>query len=116
MNRPKWLKPALIGGTIGAVATVIVGFGWGGWVTGAKAEVMVRDQAKAAVVAALAPICVEQSRQDPLAAATLAKLKDTSRYQQSNILMETGWATMPGSEDPMRAVASACMARLAAEF
>lgn len=116
MNNPGWLKPALIGGGIGAVATVIVGFGWGGWVTGAKAEVMVRDEAKAAVVAALAPICVEQSRQDPAAAVTLAKLKDTSKYQRSEVLMDAGWATMPGSDDPMRAVASACMEKLAAEF
>jgi len=116
MNKPEWLKPALIGGGIGAVATVIVGFSWGGWVTGAKAEVMVRDEAKAAVIAALAPICVEQSRQDPAAAATLAKLKDTSKYQRSDVLMDAGWATMPGSDGPVRAVASACMEKLAAEF
>ena len=116
MNTPVWTKPALLGGGIGAVATVIVGFGWGGWVTGAKAEVMVRDEAKAAVVAALVPIFVEQSRQDPAAAATLAKLKESSRYQRSDILMDTGWATMPGSESPMRAVASACMDELATSF
>jgi hypothetical protein len=116
MNTPAWTKPVLIGAGVGAVATLIAGFGWGGWITGAKAEVMVSDQAKAAVVAALAPICVEQSRQDPAAAATLAKLKESSRYQRSEMLMEAGWATMPGSEGADRAVANACMEELAAAF
>ena len=116
MNTPVWTKPALLGGGIGAVATVIVGFGWGGWVTGAKAEVMVRDEAKAAVVAALVPICLEQSRLDPQSIATLAVLKDTSRYQRNDILMEAGWATMPGSTEPNSDVARACMDQLATLF
>jgi hypothetical protein len=30
--------------------------------------------------------------------------------------MDAGWATMPGSDDPNRSVASACMEQLAAQF
>jgi hypothetical protein len=30
--------------------------------------------------------------------------------------MKTGWATMPGSSEPDRNVASACMESLAAQF
>ena len=116
MTSPEWLKPVLIGAGVGAVATVIVGFGWGGWVTGLKAEAMAADRANAEVVAALAPICVAQSRQDPQAATTLATLKETSKYQRSEVLMKAGWATMPGSTDPMRSVASACVDTLSAEF
>jgi hypothetical protein len=32
------------------------------------------------------------------------------------MLMKAGWATMPGSIDPNRNVASACMDKLAAQF
>jgi hypothetical protein len=116
MNTPEWLKPGLMGAGCGAVAMAIVGFSWGGWVTGGKAEIMASSEAQAQVIAALVPICLEQSRLDPEAIATLATLKDTSRYQRSDILMKTGWATMPGSSDPNRKVASACMDQLATSF
>jgi len=116
MNIPEWLKPGLYGAAAGAVALAIVGFSWGGWVTGGTAEKMASEQARLEVVAALVPICVEQSRQDPQVVATLAQLKDTSSYQRSDLLMKAGWATMPGSTDPSRDVARACMEKLAAQF
>ena len=115
MNIPKTLKPGLFGAAIGAVALAIVGFSWGGWVTGGKAQQMASEQALFEVVAALVPICVEQSNQDPKVVETLAELKGASSYQRSNMLMEAGWATMPGSDDPNRQVATACMAALAAQ-
>ncbi len=77
---------------------------------------MASDQARLEVVAALVPICMEQSSQDPQVVETLAQLKDTSSYQRSNMLMNVGWATMPGSSDPNRDVARACMEKLAAQF
>jgi hypothetical protein len=46
----------------------------------------------------------------------MAKLKDTSTYQRGPIVMEAGWATMPGSDSPDRAVANACMEALAQTF
>jgi len=116
MNTPEWLKPGLYGAAAGAVALAIVGFSWGGWVTGGTAEKMASEQARLEVVAALVPICVEQSSQDPQVVATLAQLKDASSYQRSDMLMKAGWATMPGSSDPNRQVASACMEKLAAQF
>lgn len=116
MNTPEWLKPALWGAVGGGVALAIIGFSWGGWVTGMKAERMAADQAHDAVVAALAPICVAQAMADPNSAMTLAKLKDTSSYQRSPILMDAGWATMPGATEPDRAVARACMDTLAQTF
>jgi hypothetical protein len=116
MNTPEWLKPALYGAVAGAIAVAVVGFSWGGWMTGGSADKMAADTARHEVVAALVPICIQQSNQDPQAAQTLALLKDTSRYQRDELLMKAGWATMPGSEDPNRAVASACMEQLAAQF
>ena len=116
MNTPEWLKPGLIGVGVGAVALAITGFTWGGWVTGGKAEVMAANLAKAEVIAALVPICIEQSKQDPQVLATLTLLKDTVSYKRSDMLMEAGWATMPGSTDPNSNVARACMDQLATLF
>ena len=116
MNSPEWLKPGLVGAGFGAVAMAIVGFSWGGWVTGGKAEIMASNEAQAQVVAALVPICMEQSRVDPQSIATLATLKDTSKYQRGAVLMKAGWATMPGSTDPNSKVASACAEQLATLF
>ena len=116
MKTPEWLKPGLQGAAVGAVALAIVGFSWGGWVTGGTAEKMASEQARLEVVAALVPICMEQSRQDPQAVETLAQLKDTSSYQRSDMLMKAGWATMPGSSEPQRDVARACMEKLADQF
>ena len=101
---------------MGAVALAVVGFTWGGWVTGGTAKEMAADQAKLEVIAALVPICIQQSSLDPQVVETLAHLKDASSYQRSDMLMKTGWATMPGSSDPNRDVARACMDNLAAQF
>ena len=116
MNMPEGLKPALYGAAAGAVALAIVGFSWGGWVTGGTANQMAADKAKLEVVAALVPICIQQSSQDPQLVATLAQLKDAGSYQRSDMLMKAGWATMPGSSDPNRNVAKACIERLSEHF
>ena len=116
MNTPEWLKPALYGAAAGAVAVSIVGFSWGGWVTGGTAKEMASDLARLEVVAALVPICVEQSKQDPQVTETLAQLKSAYSYQRGDMLMKAGWATMPGSSDPNRNVASACAEELATTF
>ncbi len=116
MKTPEWLKPGLQGAAVGAVALAVVGFSWGGWVTGGTAKEMAADEARLEVIAALVPICVEQSSQDPQVVETLTQLKDTSSYQRSEMLMKAGWATMPGSSDPNRDVARACMETLAAQF
>ncbi len=48
------------GMAIGAVATMFIGFYWGGWVTGGTAWKIAQQDAKNAVVASLAPICVDK--------------------------------------------------------
>ena len=46
------------------VLTMIVGFSWGGWVTGGTARQTAETMARDAVVQRLAPICVVQSGRD----------------------------------------------------
>jgi hypothetical protein len=108
MKIPEATKPALWGAVAGAVALAIVGFTWGGWMTGGSAVEMASKQAETAVVAVLAPICVERFQQDPNSAEKLAALKETTSYKQADFIEEGGWATMAGSEEPSPGTARAC--------
>jgi pimeloyl-ACP methyl ester carboxylesterase len=116
MNSPIWLKPALTGAVVGAIAIAIVGFSWGGWVTAQAAKQMADAKAHSDVLAALVPICLEQSKQDPKVEETLTILKNANRYQRSDLLVKAGWATMPGASQPDHAVANACVEKLAIKF
>lgn len=116
MEIPTAAKPALIGAAAGAVTLAIVGFSWGGWVSGSTAERMASDQARAEVVLAMTPVCLEKSAADPNAGVTLARLKEAGTYQRPDILMEAGWATMPGADEPNRVIALSCIRTLSAGF
>ena len=103
------VRPALWGAAAGAIALAIVGFSWGGWVTGGAAETLARNSAATAVVAALTPICVDKFRQAADASANLAEMKKaTYLWDQSKFVEKGGWATMPGSTQANSAVAKAC--------
>jgi hypothetical protein len=91
-----------------AVLTMIVGFGWGGWVTGGTARQTAEAMAHDAVVQRLAPICVVQSGRDPAKGPKLIGLKDESAWQRGEYVEKLGWATMPGEREPDRKVAEAC--------
>ena len=110
------VRPALWGAAAGAIALAIVGFSWGGWVTGGTAETLAKNSAATAVVAALTPICVEKFQQAAGASANLAEMKKaTYSWDQSKFVEKGGWATMPGSTEPNSAVAAACAESLGRE-
>ena len=98
----------LQGAAVGAVITLIVGFNWGGWVTGGTAKEMVQRSTSSAVVTALSPICVDKFQQSAGAANNMAELKKVSSYQQGSFIEKGGWATLPGSDNANSAVARAC--------
>jgi len=102
------LKRLLQGAATGAVATMIIGFNWGGWVTGGTAKDMTQKSSTAAVIAALSPICVDKFQHTTGAAANMVELKKVSSYQQSTFIEKGGWATLPGSDTANSAVAQAC--------
>ncbi len=108
MFNTEMMKPVLMGAVGGAVALAIVGFSWGGWVTGGTAEAMAKKQAKSATVAALAPICAAKFQADTGFDAKLTELNETRAYQRSAFIEKGGWATMPGNEKGDRDVAKAC--------
>ena len=95
-----------------AVVTMIIGFSWGGWVTGGTARTTGEAMAQDAVVKRLAPICVVQSGRDPAKAVKLVALKEESTWQRGEYVGKQGWATMPGEQEPDSKVAQACAALL----
>ena len=106
-------KPFLWGAALGALALAIIGFNWGGWVTGATSETLASERADAAVVSALTPICVAQFQETADAPAKLAALKQIKSWEQGDYVGKSGWATMPGSTaEPNREVATACAEKL----
>lgn len=115
MNIPIETKPALWGVAIGAVALAIVGFSWGGWTTGGKAESAALTRANDAVVGALAPVCVDRFQRAGDAPANLAALQKADSWSRGDLVEKGGWATVPGTHSPERlsAVARACAGLLA---
>jgi len=109
-------RSVLWGAAAGAIALAIVGFSWGGWMTGGAAETLATNRAATAVIVALTPICVEKFRQAADASANLAEMKKaTYAWDQSKFVEKGGWATMPGSTAPNSAVARACAESLGRE-
>ena len=103
MERPAILQGdspirPLQGAAVGAIATLFVGFYWGGWVTGGSAKEMVQRSSSSAVVAALSPICVDKFQQSANAATTV-ELRKVSSYQQGTFIEKGGWVTLPGSDN-----------------
>lgn len=97
-----WLLVAAV------ILTVVVGFVWGGWTTGAAAQKLALTSAQEAVVGRLASICTTQFDQDPGRELKLGELKKASGYQRRTYIEDQGWATMPGEAQPDRGVAEEC--------
>ncbi|MDF0601903.1 hypothetical protein P1J78_14255 [Psychromarinibacter sp. C21-152] len=112
MNTPEWLKPGLYGAMIGAVFVGVVGFTWGGWVTGGTSNDRAMAMSRDTVVASMVPVCLDMARSDPARADKMATIRAASTYQRRDALMEAGWATMPGTDAPDRDIAQGCLAEL----
>lgn len=112
MTFPKWMKPGVYGAMVGAVAVTVFGFNWGGWTTAGSAQEMAQSLAAEKVTMAMVPVCIDLSEADAARTAKLAALQEASSFQRRNVMMETGWATLPGADSPSRDLADACLAEL----
>lgn len=114
MKFPVETKPALWGIAGGAAAMAFVGFTWGGWVTGGKAELQSKQREDAAVVATLAPLCVARFQASADVAGNLVALKKADSWSQGEFVEKGGWATAPGSaaNGQVSQIARACAALL----
>ena len=104
-----WLKPAIWGVVGGAVATMIIGFSWGGWTTASSAERMAAERSNSTLVVALTPSCVASFLQQPGAPAKLVEFqKIDSSWEQRQFIEKSGWATPQGGTEPNSALATSC--------
>jgi alpha/beta superfamily hydrolase len=103
----------LQGIAIGAVASIVIGFSWGGWMTGSTANRLAAERVDTAVVAALTPVCVEKFLQNSDAQANLAVIKKIpSSWEQGEYVQKGGWATQPGATSTDYHLARECAEKL----
>jgi hypothetical protein len=95
--------------------TLVIGFGWGGWVTGKTAKDMAEAASDDAVVARLAPMCVAKAMQDPEWAAKRKTLAETRSWDRSDYVSQQGWATMFAEKQADADVARECATLLLAK-
>lgn len=102
------LTRLLQGAFAGFLATVVIGFGWGGWTLGSTAKENAVKSAATAIVAVLAPMCADKFRLAADATTNMSELKKVSSWMQDTYIEKGGWATFPGTTSPERGVAQAC--------
>jgi hypothetical protein len=98
------VKHVIWGAVLGAIIAMVVGFAWGGWVTGKTSM----EQSDAAVVATQAAICVAQFMVAPDHEAKVAEFAALSSWNQDDFVRKGGWDKMPGEEVANYAVARPC--------
>jgi hypothetical protein len=89
-------KAVLFWACAGSVAlAIVVGFAWGGWVTGGSAKTMAAEAAAQARQEMAAVVCVDRFMAAEDAGVKLAALHEiTSAYAQGKFVEEGGWATI----------------------
>jgi hypothetical protein len=95
-------KAALFWACAGSViVATIVGFSWGGWVTGGSAREMAEDSAAQARQELAAVVCVDRFMAAPDVGVQLAALKGMERsYQQGKFVEDGGWAIIVPASSP----------------
>jgi len=88
----------------GAVIVMVIGFWWGGWLTGGTAQKMTDE----AVLASQAAICVAQFMKQPNSEEKLKELEKVESWKRSEFIEKGGWDKMPGQEKAGSYVAQAC--------
>ena len=107
------LKRLLQGAVAGAVATIFVGFYWGGWSLGSTAEKTAKERSELAVIAALAPVCADKFRAQADAEAKQVALSKVDSWKRRDEIPKE-FVTLPGESYPNSALADACYTLLLA--
>ena len=96
-------KSTLAWSVVGAViATAVLGFTAGGWVTGATANKMAADAANDAAATVVAEVCLENFKTSANARADLEQISGLSGMRQRQFVEKAEWATMPnGAADTL---------------
>jgi hypothetical protein len=107
-------KVALFWACVASIGlTILIGFTWGGWVTGGSAAGMAKNAADDARAELAATVCVERFLHAPDAQAKLTTLKATSSWERDTFIEKGGWVNLPGLASPVSDSAELCAQRLA---
>lgn len=94
------------------LATLIAGFGWGGWVTGGTAATMIGKASAGGRAELAATICYNRFVSAPDAAAQLASLKSSDSWKREDFIRAGGWTTIAGIAAPVDGAAALCAQQL----
>lgn len=83
--------------------------------TTSAAEILAKDRVSKAVIASLAPICLDNFRRSKDASSQLVELKKVSSWEQAGFVEKGGWAKMPGVTNTDTAMARACAELIVAD-
>jgi hypothetical protein len=92
-----------------SVLTMVVGFTWGGWITGGTAQEMTQEARRNLA----ATFCVNRFMADSDAAAQHVSFMEISDWQRDEFIEKGGWAKMPTLERPLAGIADLCADKLA---
>jgi hypothetical protein len=95
------------------VATMIIGFTWGGWTTAGSAAERAEEAAEQAVAQLAADICVNRYLASPDVRTHLTAFNEESVYRRDGLIEDGGWVTFAGMEDPVDGAAELCADQLA---
>ena len=101
------LTRLLQGLVVGAVATMVIGFNWGGWTLASTADKLANQRSKTAVVAALAPGCAAKFAALPDAAAKKIALAKVDSWKRADEFPKE-FVTLQGETYPNSALVDAC--------
>ena len=97
-----------------AVATIVVGFTWGGWTTGGTARSTAQEAALGSRNELAAAVCVDRFKAAGDAPAQLVALKALGGWDRGSFVEKGGWAAMPDKVDASQGTARLCADKLAA--
>jgi hypothetical protein len=97
-----------------AIATMIIGFSWGGWVTSGTSRTAAATAGDVARGELASAICVQRFNAAPDATSKLIEFKAlTDSYKKRQFVEAGGWATMPGQTSPDSRSVEGCATALA---
>jgi hypothetical protein len=101
---------------LSVIATMIVGFSWGGWTTSGTAAAMADKAAEGARASLAAESCTAQFNRNPDAATQLTALNKLENWDRGDFIRKGGWANLPGIKEPVSGSADLCAQQLVAKL
>ena len=114
MKKGQTIKIVLLSAAGGAIVWWIVLSAVFGWMTAGSAEKEAVERAEAAVLDALAPLCVAMFNQDGEKETKLEALEKANAWERDDFVMKQGWVITPTGGKPDLRVARECASRILA--